>query len=43
MQTEDQMSVTERRKYLKLMKARYVEATCKERGQLHKERLMDTI
>jgi hypothetical protein len=34
MPTEDQMSVTERRKYLKLMKARYVRATRKERGQL---------
>jgi hypothetical protein len=34
MPTEDEMSVTERRKYLKRMKARYVTAKREERGRL---------
>jgi hypothetical protein len=34
MPTEDQMNVTEHRKYLKLMKARYVAAERAERGRL---------
>ncbi len=34
MLTEDEMSVNERRKYLKRMKVRYVAATRGERGRL---------
>ncbi len=34
MPTEDEMSVNERRKYLKRMSGRYVAATRAERGQL---------
>ena len=37
MATEDQMSVNERRKYVKLMKARYVAAKREERGRLLSE------
>jgi hypothetical protein len=37
MPTEDQMSVNERRKYVKLMKARYVAAKREERGRLLSE------
>jgi hypothetical protein len=34
MPTEDQMTVNERRKYLKLMKARYQKASRKEQSEL---------
>jgi hypothetical protein len=32
--TEDKMTIDERRKYLRTMRKRYVEASRKERGQL---------
>jgi len=34
MTTEEEMTIDERRKYLRLMKKRYVQADCKERSRL---------
>ena len=42
MSTEDQMTIDERRKYLRRMKSRYVEMTRQERGQLLDEMGMVT-
>jgi hypothetical protein len=42
MSIEDKMTIDERRKYLRRMKPRYVEANRKERGQLLDEMEMVT-